>query len=338
MMKATRSSLLLAACLGMMLLAPRPARAQSNAALAEALFEQARKEMAEGSFESACKKFSESDRLDPAIGTKFNLADCQEKSGHVASAWELFKAVESQLAQNDDRYPIARQRREALEPQLPKVQIMLAEGAPQGTVVTVGGVQLSAASLGIPLPMDPGKHELVVSAPGHGSRTFTVELERGRITKAIVSPGAAQAQPQAPAPEPTPAAVPATPATTAPPPQDVGAEPAEDNRMLGYVIGGVGVVGLGAGAITGFMAMGKKNTADDHCNDDLQVCDEIGKDANDAGRTLGMVSTIGFAVGLVGVGVGTYFIVTSGDGGAAETALMTQAGPNGGRLSLVGRW
>ena len=64
---------------------PRVARAQ-NPAAAEALFEQARAAMAAGSYELACARFRDSDRLDPAIGTRFNLADCEEKRGRVATA------------------------------------------------------------------------------------------------------------------------------------------------------------------------------------------------------------------------------------------------------------
>jgi hypothetical protein len=57
-----------------------------NPAAAEALFEQARAAMAAGSYDIACARFRDSDKLDPAVGTRFNLADCEERRGRVATA------------------------------------------------------------------------------------------------------------------------------------------------------------------------------------------------------------------------------------------------------------
>jgi hypothetical protein len=90
-------------------LVTRSAHAQ-NPAAAEALFEQARSAMAAGSYDIACARFRDSDKLDPAVGTRFNLADCEEKRGRVATAWSLFRGVLSELAEDDDRRPIAQER------------------------------------------------------------------------------------------------------------------------------------------------------------------------------------------------------------------------------------
>src|SRR4051812_21721999 len=99
-----------------------PARAQ-NPAAAEALFEQARAAMAEGKFEIACARFRDSDKLDPAVGTRFNLADCEEHRGHIATAWSLFRGVVSELNADDDRRPIAEKRAHALQSRLPYVTL-----------------------------------------------------------------------------------------------------------------------------------------------------------------------------------------------------------------------
>src|SRR5262245_20973343 len=74
------------------LASPRAAAAQSSsdAAAARALFAEGRKLLDEGKFNEACPKFQESLRLKPGIGTRFNLADCWEKSGRTASAWGEF--------------------------------------------------------------------------------------------------------------------------------------------------------------------------------------------------------------------------------------------------------
>ena len=72
----------------------RPATA-SDPATATMLFNEARRLVAAGRYPDACPKFEESQRLDPGIGTQFNLADCYEHTQRIASAWALFLDVAS---------------------------------------------------------------------------------------------------------------------------------------------------------------------------------------------------------------------------------------------------
>src|SRR5258708_23407364 len=80
-----------AAVLALSLWQPRVADAQESSAAAETLFNDARAAMAKKQLDVACEKFRESDRLDPAVGTHFNLANCEEQRGHLASAWGLYR-------------------------------------------------------------------------------------------------------------------------------------------------------------------------------------------------------------------------------------------------------
>src|SRR4051812_29447781 len=83
-----------------------------DAAAAQALFYEARTLAQKSHFAEACPKFEESLRLDYGIGTEFNLADCNEHVGKIASAWSGFLNVAaSAKAQNQpQREKVARER------------------------------------------------------------------------------------------------------------------------------------------------------------------------------------------------------------------------------------
>src|SRR5687768_12013927 len=70
--------------------------AKGNLGAAEVAFDEAIALSEAGKYEEACSKFEESDRLDHAMNTLFNLADCYEKIGRIASAWEAFSKVASE--------------------------------------------------------------------------------------------------------------------------------------------------------------------------------------------------------------------------------------------------
>src|SRR5580692_11189003 len=80
------------------------ARAESiDPAVADALFRKGREAAEKGDWATACPKFAESQRLDPAPGTLLNLADCEEHLGQLASAYEHFKTAVETMAPSDDR-------------------------------------------------------------------------------------------------------------------------------------------------------------------------------------------------------------------------------------------
>ncbi len=301
---------------------PAPARAQQAAA--DALFDSARSAMAKGDFNAACEQFRASDKLDPAVGTELNLADCEEKRGHVASAWELYRTAQEKLGEKDERVALARSRTQALEPRIPKLTLTLASGAPKDSTVREGQVDLGSGTFGVALPVDPGAHELVVSAPGFQPRTFQISLKEGEARTLSVGPGA-----------PLAAATVATRPVTGKPPAP--AEPAPrahaSERTLGFTLGGVGVAGLGVGAIAGVLELGKKHTVDADCGPD-KSCTSTGLDAAHSARTFEMVSNVGWVVGAAALGAGVYFLLSGSASEKPSTAVSLSTDATGGRLSL----
>lgn len=147
---------------------------------AEALFQEAKGLIEEGRFAEACPKLAESHRLSPAIGVLLNLGGCYEKTGRIASAWATLNeaADRARAAQDPTREKLARDRADALAPRLPRLSIELATPAPDAVVERDGSV-VPAALLGQPIPVDPGDHEIKLSAPGRTSRTVRVTVREG---------------------------------------------------------------------------------------------------------------------------------------------------------------
>jgi hypothetical protein len=280
---------------GLGLTSPRLAQAQ-NPAAAEALFDQARAAMAAGSYDIACARFHDSDKLDPAVGTRFNLADCEEKRGRVATSWSLFRGVLSELAADDDRKPIAQARVRALEPRLPYLTMQRVANTPPGVHVRIDGVELGEASFGVALPMDPGAHDLALIPPTGGEgESSTFVLREGERRNLPIRLGAAA--PPADAIDPVPPSDPVV---------------AADARLKwAYVAGGVGVAGVLFGGVTGIVALNKKSTADANCSDDRQVCNQVGVDANESGKTFATLSGVGLGVGVVGLAAGAFLWLTA---------------------------
>jgi len=292
------------------------ARAQPrDAAAAETLFRQGREAADQGDYATACAKFKESNRLDPAVGTVFNIADCEERLGRLATSWTLFQEVTQRLPPSDERYAIAKKRGAALEPRLPRLTIKLSPDAPPAVVIERDGIELGAASLDNSLPVDPGSHEIVVRASGRSPGVFRVALREAEARDVEVNAG--------PALEAGGSGGSHT--------VELDRPPAGGNRTLGFVLGGVGLVGVAVGTVSGVMVLGRKSTADDHCPD--KRCDQTGFDAVESGRTLGIVSTTGFIVGGLGLAAGAYFILSSGSGEKAAGAVTASLTPGGVRVS-----
>src|SRR5437879_111900 len=101
--------------LASLLLNAKAAHAQDSAATADVLFSDARGAMADKKFAAACAKFLESNRLDPAVGTLFNLANCEAQRGQLVTAWTLYRQVLEKLPPDDSRASVAKTQIQSLD-------------------------------------------------------------------------------------------------------------------------------------------------------------------------------------------------------------------------------
>ena len=165
------------------------ARARGDdAAVAEALYDQARQLVTEGKLAEACPKFAASFKADAQLGVLLNLADCNEKLGKTATAWVQFRdAVERAGKQSDKRVDYAQKRVDALASKLDRLTIAPPAVAVPGLVVKLDDTDVTAL-LGGETPVDPGQHSLVASAPGHAPWQTTVKID-GEGNRASVQIG-----------------------------------------------------------------------------------------------------------------------------------------------------
>ncbi|HYJ08192.1 MAG TPA: PEGA domain-containing protein [Polyangiaceae bacterium] len=286
-----------------------------NVAAARSLGQQGIKLADAGDCKGAIEKLSRAESLYHAPTILGRLGECQVQVGQIVLGTEnLNRVVREQLALNAPKaFKDAQERAKGvLNTALPKiarltVKVDPADAKPQ---VLVGGSPIPAALIGVERPTDPGTHEVVVTAPGYLEQKTSVTLTEGGTQEVALKlekdPNAAAAQPE-PAPPP--------PVVVAPPPAPPADTSPKKSNALAYVALGVGGAGMIVGGVSGFLALGKKSDLDG-CVD--EKCPSSQKDTLDSAKTMATVSTIGFAVGFVGVGAGVVLLLTGGGSSSAN--------------------
>lgn len=330
-------------------LAADPPKNGGDPAAAQTLFYDARALMQQNKFTEACPKLEESMRLDPGLGTQFNLADCNEHLGKITSAWAGFLEVAAQAKATNqtDREKVARKRAAALEPRLPKLVVEVS-GAPQGLEVKRDGVLIGSAAWGTAIPVDPGAHKVTATAPGKQAWETSVQTAEGKTARVSV-PRELPAAPvavvaPAPASGARPAATGGMTTTTASPlegnqsfPPPVVESAGSTQRTIGWIVTGVGIVGVGVGAGFGLSSLGKRDESRDHCV--VDACDATGVSLRDDAIRNGNIATIATIAGGAAVAGGLVLVLTAPKGTESRVGRI-QAVPNvalgGGGFSLQG--
>ena len=223
---------------------------------ARVLFKEGRALANAGKYAEACPKFEESLRLELGVGTQFNLADCWEHIGRMASAQKLFlgAAASAKAAGQADREQVLRDRASALEPRLSKLVIDVTDDNPKLSVKR-DQLPLEPEQFGKAVAVDPGKYEIVAKAPGKKPWKKTVEVAASTPIVTVEVPALEASTPEpAPAPQAAVAKAPAVPAPV------VVRSPSASPNYKALGIGVFGVASLGTGV---FFAIRYKNANDD---------------------------------------------------------------------------
>ncbi len=224
---------------------PSAVLAQPAGAQAETLFRQGRDLLRAGKTAEACTAFDESEKLEPAVTTLLNLADCREKNGQLATAWGLFLDAERQTRSaikpaEKQLHDVAQRHASNLEPRVSKLEVDVPDDSKvDGLEVKRGDERIDAAMWNRPLPIDGGTYTITASVPGSQpwSTQLTIASEHDSKKVEIPKLVAANQEPQ----QPTTPAVPAAPA-------EHDATQAAPSRTVPIAIG-AGAVALIGGAV-----------------------------------------------------------------------------------------
>lgn len=296
-----------------------PPRIAHADATAQALFQEARKLVADGKVTEACPKFEESLRLEPGAGTRFNLADCYEKMGRTASAWGAFRDVEdaTKLAGQMARSETARARAEKLEPKLCRLDVRVAKELPD-LVVERDGAVVGHGQFGASIPIDPGTHELRARAAGKKAWNQTFQVASCPGTTSLEVP----ALEDVPEPPPTPASVPVAPSGN---PATVVSPRAPDTtvrRIAMWSSFGLAAVGVGVGVGFGVHSLAKDSEAKPLCNG--QFCNSEGSAIRAQALRAGDASTAAFVAGGVFAVAGLVLLITMPSDEPARTSDLAR--------------
>jgi hypothetical protein len=299
---------------------------------AAALYREGRAEMEAGSYAEACPKIAESQRLEPLLPKLAYLAVCHERQGKTATAYReyLEVAASARAAGLPEREAKARHLAERIAPALLHARFHRAAPRTAGQI-TCNGSPLPEEAPDGTIALDPGDYECTVAAPGHlsWSTSFTLGEEERSVVVVVPALKPLPIEDPVPAtPRPRqapkrPRRPPATATTTANPvPFYIGAGVAFATGIAGVIVGGV----------YGARTFDQKDESDALCADG---CNQAGVDAMNDARTSSYVSTVGFIVGLAGLGTGA-FLTAWGATRPTHDEVALRVAP--GSIAIAGAW
>lgn len=293
---------------------------------ADVLFERGVDAFLSGRFEEGCPLIERSYAIDPLPGVVFTLAECQfgwGKAKTAADNYAKFLDVVARLppaeaSKHADRAAVAIRKRAQASQRIASITVQIRGQWVPGTRVLLDARDVTPL-VGKRIELDPGPVSVLLAPPRRPSskRDLVLRASQHEQVELVFEP-----EPDAPveasgdrvAPEPAHA----RPATAA------------------YVFGGVGLLGLAVGGVTGIMAHRKKSTIEDNCPN--RVCNAEGRSAVDSGQSLAAISTISVGVGAASLGIATYLFLRADRKPAATSPYAARVSLGLGSAAVSGRF
>lgn len=153
--------------------------------------------------------------------------------------------------------------------------------------ITIDDLTVGSNLLSDPIKQNPGKHTIVAKGPKNVSQEVT--LEPG-ATKEVTLDVSKEEKPKKVEVEPEP---------PPPPPPEEKSAFLRPIPLIGFSLAGVGLI---AGSVTGAMTLSKSSAIKSECSGNQ--CPKSKHDDIESAKTLGLVSTISFAVAGAGAVIG----------------------------------
>lgn len=292
--RATWRSALFSAAIALSAVSAR-AEDTNRVAAATLLFDEGVRALDAGRLDEACQKLAKSQELAPSGGTLLALGECHERAGRIASAWVAFRgaAARAAAAGKADAEASALEHAARLEPKLARLTIKTAPGAAPGIQLLRDTSVVTSSEIGVPVPVDPGSHEVHASAPGAKAWTKQIQVPAGTSVTIEV-----------------PGLEPASNDPQQPPSTDDN--PGGTQRILGITAAGLGVGALAGGTIFGVMAITTNSDGEAECVG--RACSQAGFDRIQQASDRATVSTILFVAGAALVAGGAALYLTAPKG------------------------
>lgn len=263
-------------------------------------------------YQGALKAYGGAHEIMGVPTTGIELAKVQEQLGLLVEARDTLLQVTRYPKRPDEPKVFTRARDDAaqragqLATRIPSIVVTISGPAPGAAVsVAIDGVAIAPAAVSLPRKVNPGKHVIVVSSAGFDDAREELTVAAGETGQArvVLRPGRAAAPVAQPAPASSSPVAPVRPAEA--PDRSPPASSGSSTLMLfGFGLGAAGVI---AGSVTGLLALSKKSDAEKYC--DGNRCREEARSDIDGSKTMGNISTISFAVGAIGAGLGVYTLL-----------------------------
>lgn len=302
----------------------QPQEAGDAESRAAASFEAARRELDAGNFETACRLFDESQALSPSPGTLLNVGNCRERKRDLVGALAAFEAAlrlargESDAGRREAFSKAARGRMDLLTPRFASL-VLRPSPTPQVAVRLDGEL---IALRGQSIRLNPGRHRVRATAPGHDPYVQSFALDEGQALEL-----------------PIPVLLASTPAgETVEGATDSSGATASSESHFGLappLLAGGGALLVAAGVVTGQVAASRERELDEGCGPapaagEPRPCPGLA-DTHSSAKSLALAADVLWISGAVLAGVGvTLFVLdaaaTEEHGGSSLTARCSLRG------------